>query len=152
MLTEVLDYIHNWFVPIKADKVTYTVESGMISPAFGAEDGDRFLICGSRRNDGIYTWHADGIKDDDDNNAAGLCDETFAGTIRVCAVPPAVLALSREKSEWEATHSGELNGALASESFNSYSYTLKTGKNGGALTWFDTQAGKMLERWRRPFI
>ena len=83
---------------------------------------------------------------------AGLCDETFAGTIRVCSVPPAVLALSREKSQWEATHSGELNGTLAGESFNGYSYTLKTGKNGGALTWFDTPAGKTLERWRRPFV
>ena len=103
-------------------------------------------------NDGVYTYHADGIKNDDDTEVAGLCDETFAGTIRVCSVPPAVLALSREKSQWEATHSGELSGALASESFNGYSYTLKTGKNGGALTWFDTPAGKTLERWRRPFV
>ena len=147
-----MEKINNYFVPLSADQRTYTIAEGVISPLFDAAEGDRFLVCGSRRNDGVYTYHANGITNDDDTEAAGLCDETFAGTIRVCAVPPAVLALSREKSEWEATHSGELNGALASESFNGYSYTLKTGKNGGVLTWFDTQAGQTLERWRRPFI
>lgn len=147
-----MEKINNYFVPLSADQRTYTIAESVISPLFDAAEGDRFLICGSRRNDGVYTYHANGITNDDDTEAAGLCDETFAGTIRVCAVPPAVLALSREKSEWEAAHSGELNGALASESFNGYSYTLKTGKNGGALTWFDTQAGQTLERWRRPFI
>ena len=147
-----MDYIHNYFVPEKAEKRTYTISGGVISPSFGAEEGDQFLVCMSRRNDGVYTYHADGIKNDDDTEVAGLCDETFAGTIRVCAVPPAVLALSREKSQWEATHGGQLDSPLASESFNGYSYTLKTGKNGGALTWFDTPAGKTLERWRRPFV
>ena len=147
-----MEHINNYFVPLEAVQRTYTISDCMISPLFGAEDGDRFLICGSRRNDGVYTWHESEITDDDDEEVAGLCDETFAGTIRVCSVPPAVLALSREKSQWEATHSGELNGTLASESFNGYSYTLKTGKNGGAMTWFDTQAGQALERWRRPFV
>ena len=152
MLQEIMEHINNYFVPICAKEVEYTISGNMISPLFDAAEGDRFLICGSRRNDGVYTWHAEGIKDDDDNEVAGLCDETFAGTIRVCSVPPAVLTLSREKSEWEATHSGELESPLANESFNGYSYTLKTGKNGGALTWYDTPAGKALERWRRPFV
>ena len=152
MLQEMMEHINNYFVPISADVVEYTISGGMISPSFGAEDGDRFLICGSRRNDGVYTWHDDGINDDDDNEVAGLRDETFAGTIRLCSVPPAVLRLIGEKSQWEAAHSGELNGTLASESFNGYSYTLKTGKDGGALSWYDTPAGKSLERWRRPNV
>ena len=147
-----MEKIKNYFVPESAEKRTYTISGGVISPSFGAEEGDRFYVCMSRRNNGVYTYHADGIMNDDDTEVAGLCDETFAGTIRVCSVPPAVLALSREKSQWEETHSGELNGTLASENFNGYSYTLKTGKNGGALTWFDTPAGQALERWRRPFV
>ena len=151
-LQQIMEHIHNYFVPEYATLVNYTISDGVISPSFGADDGDQIYICGSRRNDGVYTYHANGITNDDDTEAAGLCDETFAGTIRVCAVPPAVLALSREKSEWEDAHSGELSSPLASESFNGYSYSLKTGKNGGALTWFDTQAGKALERWRRPLI
>ena len=152
MLQEMMEHINNYFVPVRAEQKTYTISDGMISPAFGAEDGDRFLVCGSRRNDGVYTWHESGITNDDDTEAAGLHDETFAGTIRVCTVPPAVLALIGEKSQWEATHGGQLDSPLASESFNGYSYTLKTGKNGGALTWYDTPAGKALERWRRPFL
>ena len=147
-----MDYIHNYFVPLEAVQRTYTISGGVISPSFGALEGQKFLVCMSAMNDGVYTYHANGIKDDDDTEVVGLCDETFAGTIRVCAVPPAVLALSREKSQWEATHGGELNSPLASESFNGYSYTLKTGKDGGALTWFDTPAGKALERWRRPSV
>ena len=152
MLQRDMEYINNYFVPISAVQRTYTISSGMITPDFGATDGDRFLICGSRRNDGVFTYHPNGIKNDDDTEAAGLCDETFAGTIRVCSVPPALLALSREHSEWEEAHSGELSSPLAGESFNGYSYSLKTGKNGGALTWYDTPSGKALERWRRPFI
>lgn len=147
-----MEHINNYFVPEKAEKKTYTIAGGVISPSFDVLEGQRFLVCMSAMNNGVYTYHANGIKNDDDDKVAGLCDETFAGTIRVCSVPPAVLALSREKSQWEATHGGELNSPLAHEQFNGYSYTLKTGKNGGALTWFDTPSGKALERWRRPFV
>ena len=167
MLQEVLDYIHNYFVPISAKEVTYTIRDGGISPSFGAQDGDRFLICGSRRNDGVYTWHADVIGTDDDERippstqggqetikAAGLRDETFAGTIRVCSVPPALLALSGEISNWVASNSAALTSPMQSETFNGYSYTLKSGGasgGSGPLTWRDIY-GKQLERWRRPCL
>ena len=154
MPQDICEYIHNYFVPLSADVNTYTVAGGMISPAFGAEDGDRFLICGSRRNDGVYTWHPGGIKDDDDSNAAGLRDETFAGTIRVCSIPPVLLALSGEIKAWVDANSAALSSPYQSESFNGYSYTLKSGGTqggGSCLTWRD-QYGKQLERWRRPFI
>lgn len=154
MLQEMLESINNYFVPESATQKTYTISDGVITPDFGAEDGDRFLICMSRRNDGVYTWHADGIKDDDDKKAAGLQDETFAGTIRVMSVPPAVIALSGEISTWVENNSAVLSSPMQSESFNGYSYTLKSGgkTGGGALTWRDTPAGKRLERWRRPFV
>ena len=167
MLQEVMEYMNNYFVPISAKEVTYTISSGRISPDFGAEDGDRFLICGSRRNDGVYTWHADVIGTDDDERippatqggeetikAAGLRDETFAGTIRVCSVPPALLALSGEIKQWVENNSAVLVGAFQSESFNGYSYTLKSGGGSGGngpLTWRD-QFGRQLDRWRRPFL
>ena len=153
MLQEVLDYIHNYFVPQSARLVTYTIADGMISPLFDAEDGDRFLICGSRRNDGIYTWHPNGIKNEDDSGAAGLHAETFAGTIRVMSVPPALIALVGEISQWVENYSEMQNSPLASESFNGYSYSLKTGKGSGGngpLTWRDIY-GSRLERWRTPY-
>lgn len=154
MLQQVMESINNYFTPISAKLVTYTISDGMITPDFGAEEGDRFLICGSRRNDGVYTWHHDYIADDDDANAAGLRDETFAGTIRVCSVPPALLALSGEISQWVETFGGQLNSPLASETFNGYSYTLKSGGGSGGngpLTWRD-QFGKQLDRYRRPCL
>lgn len=154
MLQQVMESINNYFVPISAKLVTYTISGGMISPSFGAEEGDRFLICNSRRNDGVYTWHADGIKNDDDAAEAGLRDETFAGTIRVCSVPPALLALSGEISQWVESNQSALNGPYASESFNGYSYTLKSGgANGGngPFTWKD-QFKTQLDRYRRLFL
>lgn len=155
MLQEIMEYIHNYFVPICAKEVEYTISGGAISPSFGAEEGDRFLICNSRRNDGVYTWHESYIANDDDTEAAGLRDETFAGTIRVCSVPPALLTLSEEISQWVETFGGQLSSPMQSESFNGYSYTLKSGNGGaggsGPLTWRD-QFGKSLERWRRPFV
>ena len=152
MLQEAMEHINNYFVPLAGELKTYTITDGVISPSFGAEEGDRFLICNSIRNDGVYTWHAEGIKNDDDNAAAGLHDETFAGTIRLCAIPPVVLRLIGEISQWVEANRKALNTPFASESFNGYSYSVKTGKNGGALTCWDTPAGKALERWRRPFI
>ena len=156
MLQEIMEEINNYFVPISAKLITYTISGGVISPAFGAEEGDRFYVCGSRRNNGVYTWHETFINNDDDTEAAGLRDETFAGTIRLCAVPPAVLRLSGEISQWVVSNSGTLNSPFASESFNGYSYTLKSGSSGaggtGPLTWRDCPAAKRLERWRRPAI
>ena len=154
MLTEIMEYLNNYFVPIRAKLTTYTIQDGMITPDFGAEEGDRFLVYMSRRNDGVYTFHADGIMNDDDKEAAGLQDETFAGTIRVCSVPPALLALSEEISQWVETYGEQLNSPLQSESFNGYSYSMKTGNGAGGngpLTWRD-QFGKQLERWRKPSI
>ena len=151
MLQKVMEHLHNYFVPRSAMKITYTIRGGVISPSFDAEDGDRFLICGSRRNDGVYTWHPGGIKNDDDKVAAGLRDETFAGTIRVCSVPPALLTLSGEISEWVAANSATLNSPLQSESFNGYSYSLKSGggNSGGnkPYSWQD-QFRSELDEWR----
>lgn len=167
MLQEIMEYLNNYFVPISAKEVTYTISDGAISPSFGAEDGDRFLICGSRRNDGVYTWHDGVIGNDDDETvpptepggqetikAAGLRDETFAGTIRVCSIPPVLLTLSGEIKSWVESNSEQLNSPMQSESFNGYSYTLKSGGGSGGsgpLTWRD-QFGKRLERWRRPCL
>lgn len=154
MLQEVMEFIHNYFVPRCADQKEYTIAAGRISPVFGAEEGDRFWICGSRRNDGVYTWHAAGITDDDDTAAAGLLDETFAGTIRVCSVPPALLALSEEISQWVENNSAALTSPMQSESFNGYSYVLKSGGGSGgsgALSWRDIY-GQRLERWRTPYV
>ena len=69
------------------------------------------------------------------------------------AVPPAVIALSEEISQWVDDNSDVLNSPLASESFNGYSYTLKTGgstggDSAGQIGW-QSIFGKRLNRWRK---
>jgi len=152
MLQEVLEHIHNYFIH-RPNPGTYKIEGGVISPLPAFLEGQRIWIVGSVLNDGVYTFHADGIRDDDDKNAAGLQDETFAGTICALAVPPAVIALSEEISQWVDDNSDVLNSPLASESFNGYSYTLKTGgstggDSAGQIGW-QSIFGKRLNRWRK---
>jgi hypothetical protein len=154
VLQEVLEYIHNYFIK-SPNPGKYTIEGGTFSPAVSLKEGQRFWIVGSDMNDGVYTWHEAGIKDSDDINAVGLQEETFAGTICALAVPPAVIALSEEIRQWVAANSAVLNSPMQSESFNGYSYTLKSGRSqtGGdaPLTWRDIY-GKLFDRWRRPCL
>jgi len=152
MLQEVLEYIHNYFIK-SPNPGTYTIADGVISPLPQIKEGQRIWITGSDLNDGVYTWHSHGILDDDDINAAGLQDETFAGTICALAVPPAVLALSEEISQWVDSNQDSINSPFASESFNGYSYSLKSGNatggdSAGQIGWQNI-FGKRLERWRK---
>lgn len=154
MLQEVLEYIHNYFRK-EPKQGTFTISNGAISPDLSLKEGQRFWVIGSDLNDGVYTYHAAGILDDDDSEAAGLHDETFAGTICALGVPPALIALSAEIKKWVDNNSDALSGLYQSESFNGYSYSLKSGggNNGGSgqLTWRDIY-GKQMERWRKPCV
>ena len=87
MLQQLCENICNYFIQ-KQEQGTFEIAGGTISLPF-LLDGQRFLISGSVLNDGMYTYHETGIKDDDDNAFAegvGLKDETFAGTICALAV------------------------------------------------------------------
>lgn len=152
MLQEVLEYIHNYFVK-SPNPGTYTISGGALSPMPPLLDGQKVWIVGSVLNDGVYTWHADGLRDDDDITVAGLRDETFAGTICALAVPPQVIALSEEIREWVDQNREILESPYASESFNGYSYSLKSGSTGGGdsagqIGW-QSIYGKRLDRWRK---
>ena len=156
MLQEVMEYIHNYFVKTP-HQGTFTIADGVISPMPALKEGQRFMIYGSNMNDGVYTYSQSGILDDDDMEAAGLQDETYAGAICELAVPPTVIALSGEIKEWVEKYQDDVvNSPYASESFNGYSYSLKTGStasggDGGPVSWH-TIYGKRLERWRRPWL
>ena len=152
MLQEVLENIHNYFIS-QPNPGTYAIRDGMPSPIPPLLDGQRIWITGSVLNDGVYTWHEDGIRNDDDTTAAGLRDETYAGTMCALAVPPQLLALSEEIRQWVEQNSDAMNSPFASESFNGYSYSLKTGGSGegdsaGQLGWQNIY-GRRLDRWRK---
>ena len=148
MLQTVCEHIHNYFIKTTLDG-EYTIAGGMIS--LPLIEGQRFLIQGSVLNDGMYTYHADRIMDDDDSVEVGLQDETFTGTICGLAVPPAVISLSGEIKAWVENNGEEVNSPFQSENvIGVYSYTKASGGSGagGSVTWMDVYKDQ-LNRWRR---
>lgn len=148
MLQQVLESIHNMFIS-SPNPGTYTIENGSISLPF-IKEGQRIWIVGSDLNDGVYTYHESGIKNDDDAKAVGLLDETWTGTICALAVPPAVIALSAEIKAWVDANGAVVDSPYTSESvIGVYSYTKKTGTGaGGTVTWQDTFKSR-LDPYRR---
>ena len=149
MLQQLCEHVHNYFIKDSYGG-EYEIAGGAISLPFML-DGQRFLITGSALNDGVYTYHSNGIKDDDDAAAAGLHDETFAGTICALAVPPAVIALSAEMKAWVDDYGAKVVSPYSSENVISvYSYTKAQGGSGagGAITVFDAFRDR-LNRWRK---
>jgi len=150
MLQEVCEHIHNYFIK-DALRDTHKIVGGTISLPF--KEGQRFLILGSDLNDGIYTYHASGITDDDDVEAAGLQDETWAGTICALAVPPAVIALSGEIKQWVEKYGEAVNSPYLSESvIGVYSYEKNVGskvQGGNPNVNWKTIFADSLNRWRK---
>ena len=149
MLNQICEHLCNYFIQNQIDGV-HEISGGMIS--LPLLDGQRFLIRGSALNDGMYTYHDAGVKDDDDKTlAVGLQDETWTGTICALAVPPAVIALSAEVKAWVDANKESQNSPYSSESvLGVYSYTKATGGHGagGTVGWMDV-FGDRLKRWRR---
>lgn len=148
MLQQICEYIHNYFIKTSYES-RYEIADNMVS--LPLLDGQRFLIHGSMLNDGVFTYHDTGIKNDDDTEVAGLHDETFTGTICALAVPPAVIALSEEIKSWVDTNGETVNSPYQSESvIGVYSYTKATGGSGagGSVSWQDV-FGSQLNRWRK---
>lgn len=148
MLNQVCENICNYFIQNRIEG-RFEIASGMIS--LPLLDGQRFLIQGSALNDGMYTYHDTGIKDDDDSKAVGLHEESWAGTICALAVPPAVLALSAEIKAWVDANKESQNSPYSSENvLGVYSYTKASGGHGagGSVGWMDVFADK-LKRWRK---
>lgn len=148
MLNQICENICNYFIRDRYEG-RFEIADGMIS--LPLLDGQRFLIRGSALNDGMYTYHDTGIKDDDDTVEVGLQDETWAGTICALAVPPAVIALSGEVKAWVDTNGESLNSPYSTESvLGVYSYSKATGGHGagGSVGWMDVFADR-LKRWRK---
>lgn len=148
MLQTICENICNYFIRDRYEG-RFEISDGMIS--LPLLDGQRFLIQGSALNDGMYTYHDTGIKDDDDSEAVGLQDESWAGTICALAVPPAVVALSSEIQAWVDANQESQNSPYTSESvLGVYSYTKASGGHGagGSVGWMDVFADK-LKRWRK---
>lgn len=105
----------------------------------GLADGQYFRIVGSTFNDGVYQY---------DPISFSFKQEDTLFSIWKMKVPSQVIALLDEINEWETKYEKTLSGPYASESFNGYSRSIRTGSDGSNWTWknqFETQ----LNGWRK---
>jgi len=153
MLQDVCEYLNNYFA-LDEYQDDYSISGGMISPSLPLKEGQRFLIAGSALNDGVYTYYADGIRNDDDTEDANLRSENFAGKITGMGVPPSVAALALEIGDWVKQYQDALNSPYYSENvIGVYSYQkAKSNASGsddaGDVTW-QSKFGNRLKRWRK---
>ena len=134
MLTEVCEYLRNWFIT-ENKYGEYTVADGSISLDF-VQSGQYFRIAGSVFNDGVWQ-----------SPVTGLTDETFTGLISAMSVPPSLLALVSEIQAYQATSKAK-SSPYTSESFGGYSYSRATNAQGAPLSWQEVFGGK-LRKWRK---
>lgn len=150
MLTELCADLRNYFIRGESDIHfgTFTIAGGSIGPVPFLQNGQYFRIVGSIFNDGVWQYP---------NDLSGLQNEIFSGAVWAMAVPPAVIALSEDISNWVMENTAVLNSPYQSESFGGYSYTKASagtsgdGSGGGALTW-QNQFRDRLNRWRRVSV
>lgn len=144
VLEDILGYIHNWFVREEIPVSDCVISSGTLPEAISIPDGVWYRIQGSYLNDGMH------LKGDE---AEGLEDEEFDGTITTHVIPKPLLAVVEEICAWQTTQGAIANGPYQSESFGGYSYSLKgssstAGGNVPTTGWQAVFAGR-LRQWRK---
>lgn len=136
MLTEILAYLRNDFVR-KIHKGTFEIVGGNLSPLDFLIENQYFRIVGSVLNDGVYCY----------GDTLELLDETFTGEIWALAIPPDLLKIADEITDFMASDEAKPS-AYTAESFDGYSYTKATDGDGVGVSWQAVFA-KRLRRWRK---
>lgn len=140
MLSEICQYLKNWFVYDEKDmhQGKFNISGGNITPHFDLQDKQYFRIIGSVFNDGVHT------SDDE------LTDENeFEGAIWLMRVPVEVVALEKKISEWIENNKNAINSPYQSESFGGYSYSKASGNTGSGLIGWQSQFADELNKWRK---
>ena len=150
MITEICQYLHNWF-DRKPDGTSFpkyygefTIENGGLVMDQLAE-GQYFRILGSLFNDGVHSF----------SSSSPLIDETFTGSVWSMGIPPAVVQLAADIEQWQAMYGGidsEAMSPFQSESYGGYSYSKANrgsdGEGSQEGTWQGTFASR-LAPWRK---
>lgn len=151
MLTELCQYLHNWFdrKPNGEKHPKYDGEFNISGNHITElEDqlvtGQYIRVIGSLFNDGVYKYGVD-----------TLTDEVFSGVVWSMSIPPDVVALADDISAWRAkyeTADSTLLSPFTSESFGGYSYSKAAGASAaGAASangWQSVFANR-LNPWRK---
>lgn len=136
MLSEILAYLRNYFVKT-VHKGNFEIVGGNIAPLDFLIPNQYFRIVGSVLNDGVYCY----------GDTLELLDETFTGEIWALAIPPDLLKLADEITDFMASDEAKPS-AYTAESFDGYSYTKATDSDGVGVSWQAVFA-KRLRRWRK---
>lgn len=140
-LTELCQELRNWFVKDMAFG-EFTISGGEISLSDYLQDNQYFRIVGSVFNDGVHKYPA-----------TDLVDETFTGAVWSMAVPPSVIDLLQEITDWQGKYNEAVLSPYSSESFGGYSYTkasgFSSGGTGSGSGGYKTVFADKLNRWRK---
>ena len=143
-MTDLCHECRNWF---DKDRLfgNFTIENGALTndtvEKAHLQPGQYYRIIGSVFNDGVHQHPAE-----------DLHDETFDGAIWTMAVPPGFESLLGDINSWLEENGKEADSPYQSESFDGYSYTMKSGANGqasGAVGLALAQFASVLNRWRK---
>ena len=149
MLTEICQYLHNWFDRDQSKYYgNFIISDGDISFADGDMvllEGQYFRIVGSLLNDGVYQYPATELK-----------DEQYKGAVWSMAVPPDFISMADEIAAWQNKYGSVDSVSMSpynSESFGGYSYSKSgggssDGGDSGAGTWQGAFANR-LSPWRK---
>jgi hypothetical protein len=141
LLDDVLSYIHNYFARDQRPVSGCEIAGGALP--FDMPEGVWYRIEGSLLNDGMHQAGSEEV----------LADETFDGTITLCAVPKPLLETVDQILAWTEKNGDSAYGPYQSESFGGYSYTLKGSSTSNGTTppvtgWKAAFAGSFT-RWRK---
>ena len=134
-------------IEIKSNVITYKGGQTFLgSRTVELQDGQYFRIVGSVFNDGVFVYPA-----------TSLHDETFDGAVWAMAVPPEVIALSKEIDKWVELYGGADSSAMSpfqSESFGGYSYSKgsksrASDSNGENPNTWQSAFSDRLKLWRK---
>ena len=142
MLTEVLQYLRNWFKKTEYSG-DFTVENGQLKTEYsGGEisiaNGQYFRVLGSALNEGVYQWPA-----------TVLQDENFSGAVWGLAIPPALIDLAAEITEWQNKYAGAASSPYQSESYSRGSYSRTKASAGERSISWKTVFADRLAPWRK---
>ena len=143
MLTEVCQYLRNWF-----DKARYfggfVIQNGVITFEDGSQlplqEGQYFRIAGSIFNDGVYKY-----------GTSLMGDEEFTGAVWALAIPKEIIVLSDDIGQWCTEHAEAIASPYQSESFGGYSYSRSSGygSSGAQSISWQSQFAARLAPWRK---
>lgn len=136
MLTELLQYLRNWFVSSKIEG-EFTIKDGQLTLDRVA-DGQYIRIVGSALNDGVWQYPVTSLR-----------DEAFSGTVWRLNIPPAVVALAEEITDWQSKFGDAVATPWQSESYSRGSYSRSKGSGGDKNVTWQTAFADRLAPWRK---